>query len=161
MLRACSRARPRVSRRKSNLEDLGHGRHQAASATVFASAASATAPRSTAPLRVYSVRAGSSLTNADTNSRNRSSGGSDNRQGNRSWWEACSAGEEDASSIAGTVLAAAALAGLCGVVGSNDRRMLQEPGPVPGGPIFGEGDEDDSFQRFPSSNRVHHAIKVQ
>lgn len=163
MLRACSRVRPRVSRRRSTLEEIGHGRHQAASGTAFSSIApsSSTIAAPTRSAVSLLVRAGLSRTNDEINSRSWSCDGSDDREGNRPWWEDFSAGEEGASSIAGAVLAVAALAGLCGVVGREDRRrVLQESGPVPGGPIFGEGDEDDSFQRFPSSNRVHHAIKL-
>lgn len=87
------------------------------------------------------------------------------RDNDRAWsWGKYRAAESDAITAAAAAAAAAALAAVSGVVvnGDNDdRRVLQESGPVPGGPIFGEGEEEDSFQRFPSSNRVHHAIKVR
>lgn len=60
--------------------------------------------------------------------------------------------------LTGTFAATALLLGLgTSVTGSP---VLQEQGPVPGGPILGEEDEEDSFHRFSSGSPVHHAIKV-
>lgn len=72
-------------------------------------------------------------------------------------WYYSSASESATPSSMTAALIAAVLAGM-GVF-STGSIVLQEQGPVPGGPIL-EGDEDDAFQRFPASSRVHHAIKV-